>query len=194
MSPCQVAVPVDPWSQQAQIEGGVDFGQAGFYVPALAPLMIYGAAAISARAWFWRFVCPRTATISKVGFGVVTGATVDDPVDVGIYDSTLATLLSSSGSRSGLLNSAGQKVVPLAAPVQLVEEQVYYAALSCGAIGGTAAVTANCVPGGYLPQHFGQNAPQGELLHKIPFFPLAANPQPSPVATANNAPVLALIP
>ena len=144
MSPCQVVVPLDPWSPEAHAgAGGVDSGQAGFYAPALGPFAVQRNLALTAnRAYLIRVVCPRSMTISRLGFVVGVAASVDDPCDVGIYAANGISLLGSAGSTLGRLNTTGAKTVNLLTPIPLTQGQVYYAAFAHGAIGGTAAQLA----------------------------------------------------
>lgn len=141
MSPCQVVVPLDPWSPKAHAgAGGTDHVQAGFYAPALGPFAFQRAVTpVANRAYLIRVVCPRSMTISKLGFVVQVAATADDPCDVGIYAANGTSLLGSAGSTLGRLNATGVKTVNLLAPIPLTQGQVYYAAFAHGAIGGTAA-------------------------------------------------------
>jgi hypothetical protein len=76
-------------------------------------------------------------TAIKIAFLVVTAATNDDPVDVGIYDSS-GTQICHSGNQTGLLNSTGVKVITIPT-TNLKADTRYYAAIAPGAVGGTAA-------------------------------------------------------
>jgi hypothetical protein len=171
---------------------GVDSGQLGFYAPALAPFANQATVAMSNRAFFWRVVCPLSQTISKIGFSVVNAASVDDQCDVGIYNAACSQLLGSSGATSGKLTTTGAKTVPLLTPVALVAGQVYYAALSFGVIGGTAAqLTSASMSSGLLSGLFGTTPPNAEVATQIPLFPLSA--PASPTTGAQNNPILALM-
>jgi len=77
-------------------------------------------------------------TITKIGFAVAAVASVDDPVDVGIYDASL-NRLGSSGSTLGKLTSLGRQQINLVAPVVVTQGVVYYAVFGYGAAGGTVA-------------------------------------------------------
>ena len=177
MSPCQVVVPLDPWSPKAHAgAGGVDHGQAGFYVQALgpfsAPQLTQGPATL--RGHFCRFVCPKSQTISKIAFVVNGAATGDDPVDVGIYNKDGTILLGSSGPRTGFLNSTGAKQVPLQAPVPLVAGTVYYAAWACSVVGTACNMpAANAVVG--LGNMFGSTLPNLEVAMQTGAYPLPAS-------------------
>lgn len=170
---------------------GLDHDQPGFYAPALGPFANQVAGALVAtRAYALRVVCPKSQTISKIGFVVATGATADDPCDVGIFNAGGTVLLGSSGSTLGRLNSVGVKTVNLQTPVLLTQGVVYYAAFVCGAIGGTSAtLVLATVSQGVLPLMFGL-IPAVELGIQQPLFPLAAPFVPT--GTPNTAPIMAL--
>jgi hypothetical protein len=193
MSPCQVVVPVDPWSPKAHASAGVDHGQAGgFYVQSLGPFS--GTQAVqgpsSNRGHFCRFACPKSQTISKVAFVVSSPASGDDPVDVGIYNKDGTVLLGSSGSRTGFLNSNGVKQVPFQAPVPLVAGTVYYAAWACSVVGtacnmpGVSAVIG-------LSNMFGVALGGVEIAFQSGAFPLPASLSISGVYTL--FPIMALL-
>ena len=173
---------------------GIDSKQAGLWVPPGAPYVATGAgpALTANRGLATRFVCPRSMTITKVSFFVITAATADDPCDVGIYDAN-GVRLSSSGSKSGLLNSTGAKQAALAAPVALIQGQVYYAAFACGAVGGTAAnVQSSGVTGSsYLASMFGTTPPFLEWMFNSSYFPLPANF--ANAGNINQVPIYALL-
>jgi len=167
--------------------------QAGLWVPPGAPFCGQTAGGLaSTRAYFVRFACPKSQAVTKISFFVTTAASVDDPCDVGIYDSAATpNRLGSSGSTSGLLNSTGLKQAALTAPVALVQGQIYYAALACGTVGGTAAQLQLTTVLGSMPILFGSAAGQIEQYANTPGFPLAATAS-APVML-NNAPILALL-
>jgi hypothetical protein len=89
------------------------------------------------RAYFMRFVPTKNMTMKQLAFAVTTAASADDPCDVGIYDAELKRLVS-AGATTGKLNSKGVKTVEFA-ETKLTAGNVYYAAFSFGAVGGTAA-------------------------------------------------------
>lgn len=170
---------------------GVDGKQPGLWVPAGAP---WGGSAPSAlvanRVSLCRFACPRSMTITKIAFFVITAAGVDDPCDVGIYDSaTSPNRLGSSGSVAGRLNATGQKIVPLNAPVALVKDQVYYAAFGVGAIGGSAAALQQTTSNSAICGFFGTTPPNVEI-GLASGFPL---PPAVTVTGLINVPIFALI-
>jgi hypothetical protein len=113
--------------------------------------------------------------ITKMSFGVQTIASVDDHVDLGVYDALTMARLGSTGDTAGLLIGAtGRKVVNLAAAVQLIAGQVYYAAFAMGAIGGTAAtLVCTNLPNGQ--QMFGPTNPFIEQSFAGSAFPLPAS-------------------
>jgi len=112
-------------------------------------------------------------TVTSLTFNVTTAASVNDACDVGIYDAVGARLVS-SGSTLGKLNAATNPSVTVAA-TQLRAGVVYYAALACGAIGGTAAQSAGPSYYGYLAnQLFGATLGTMELAEMAAAFPLPA--------------------
>jgi len=134
-------------------------------------------------------------TITKMAFFVMNAATADDACDAGIYgvSGSAVNLMGSSGSTLGKLNSVGQKIVNLQAPVALVAGQIYYAAFAAGAFGGTGANLQMSCPHPFLSQMFvtGQSVPNVEQSFNNANFPLAAAPAVS--GPISCAPILALI-
>jgi hypothetical protein len=173
---------------------GVDVGQLGFWAPSLGLYsgQLTGNFSGANQARMVRVVCPLSQTISKIGFGVVNAATVDDPCDVGIYDAA-GNLLRSSGSTLGKLNTTGAKTVPLTAPIALVAGAVYYAAMAYGTIGGTSAgITMTSPPASGATTMFGNAyGPSEQWLLSSGGFPL-----PNPLVGGGavvNCPILALM-
>ena len=91
--------------------------------------------------YFQRFRVRQRTLVTKIGFFVDTAATANDNVDVALADASYARL-SSSGATASKLNSQGGKTVSLGTAVQLVPKTTYYAAIACGALGGTGAALA----------------------------------------------------
>lgn len=89
--------------------------------------------------WFARGYTVKSLTVTAIVFYVASAATANDSVDVGIFSVSAGNLVrvASSGSTAGLLNSIGRKSVAVSAA--LSAGTVYYAGVSCGALGGTAA-------------------------------------------------------
>jgi hypothetical protein len=172
---------------------GIDNAQAGLWVPAGAPFVTPSSFVGSAtRAYFCRFVCPRSLAVSKVSFSVAAVATANDACDAGIYAADCSTLLGSAGSTSGKLNAAvGVQTLNLLSPIGLIAGQVYYAAFAYGTFGGTGAslVWAGVLPGS-MPLAFGSVPPAPEIALSQPHFPLAT----APVLNLTNVavPILAL--
>lgn len=88
------------------------------------------------RRQFARFVPSRNMTLVSVAFVVTTAATVNDSIEVGIYDASLTRLVT-SGAVSGKLNAVGVQSVSLS--LSLTANTIYYFAFTLAAIGGTAA-------------------------------------------------------
>lgn len=171
---------------------GFDLLQAGCYAPAVGPFVSgITTTPITGRGFLQRFTPPKAMTITKIGFVVAVAASADDPCDVAIYNADVSVLLGSSGSKSGFLNSAGAKAVPLAAGVQVIAGQVYYAALANGPVGGTAAAIASTNQDGVIGSMFGAAPPYVEHIFGNGKFPL---PNPfGALATTTQGPILALI-
>lgn len=169
--------------------GDRDNGQAGLLAPTSGAVGPTAVTLVANQAFVVRFVPSRDMTITKIGFVVSTAASIDDPVDVGIFDATLARLVS-LGATLGLLNSLGVKAPAIAATL-LRAGTVYYAALSCGAIGGTAAqVLGAQFSIANFASIFGASPPQVECALKGASHPLPASIV-TPGATG-TAPFLAL--
>ncbi len=93
------------------------------------------------RAYYLRFVPKRNRLVRAISFILQVAASVNDEVCVGIYDASM-NRIATSGAVTGKLNAGGVPVrqeVTLTSPVLLEAGNVYYAALSQGTIGGTAA-------------------------------------------------------
>jgi len=189
--PCQVSYKTGDKSSSG-VDVGVDSLQAGLWVPAGAPQCAQGALAITPnRMYAVRFVCPRSMTITKIGFCVVVAASVNDACDAGIFSGDGAILLGSAGSTLGKLNGAvGMQTLTLQAPVSLVAGQVYYAAWA-GAVGGTSVQTAQFIVPAVLDLPFGTAPPNIEAAMKDPGIPIVA---PMGVSTTGvgQGPILAL--
>lgn len=124
------------------------------------------------RAWVSRFVPDQDMLVTAIRF-VVTGAdTVDSAVDVGIYDSTLAKIVS-SGATTGKLNTTGAKSVTVAS-TRLRAGTIYYAAVSC-AVTTSVTLAGWTAAGADIIQIFGSAA--GQLLagYKDTSHPLPAS-------------------
>lgn len=160
----------------------VDNGQAGFVTPT-GPMWTLGNRTLSAgTVYAGRFVAPRRLAVVSVAFAVVTAASADDPVQVGIYDAS-RNLIASSAATSGLLNSTGAKAVNLSASVTLEPGRVYYSAILTSTTGGTAAVVqgANLNVIG-VSMLFGSAAPQIEAM-----FMASQSSLPATISVGNTA-------
>jgi hypothetical protein len=138
-----------------------DNGQSGILTPT-ANLGAYGGSALTAltanRKYGSRVVPSRRMTITTVGICVTTveGSSGNSAIDVGIFDSTGQTLISSSGPQTGVVNGLGWHHLTLAAPVTLSEGVTYYAGLAAAAaFTGTAAQLFGIVPATNAPIAFG---------------------------------------
>lgn len=172
---------------------GFDHAQPGLYFPPSGAFVQQASAAFGNSTRFGRLPCPVSMTITKIRFQVTVAATADDQVDVAIYDANLATMFSSSGALSGLLNVLGVRTANLLKPVPVVAGQVYYVGISTGPVGGTQvsllmATTVNL----YTEALFGANPPQAEGKNNAtPIFPLT--PSPAVPAIPQSVPIMALL-
>lgn len=114
-----------------------DNGQPGIIAPSTIGWSPAAVGLVANQAFLVRFVPSRKMVASLVAFGVSTAAGADDAIDAGIYDAALNRLVS-AGATTGKVNATGVKTVNLT-PTALTPGSVYYAALSCGTLGGTAA-------------------------------------------------------
>jgi hypothetical protein len=167
-------------------------GQTGMLAPSSPNVGSATVTVVANQAFVARFVPSKDRTIVKVAFAVSTPASVNDAVDVAIYDAALQ-LIVSKGATTGLLNVGGVSVVTLPSAVSLVSGRVYYAALSVGTIGGTAAVlVASAFGGGAGTQLFGAVIPQLEAGIKAASHPLPASIASPAAAPSGLVPTLAL--
>lgn len=90
------------------------------------------------RALYGRFVPSRDLQVTLAAFLTTALATVNDPVEIGVYNASLG-LLATSGPVTGKANASTTvpQTVPLA--VNLLAGSVYYLAFLQATIGGTAA-------------------------------------------------------
>lgn len=167
-----------------------DHKQPGMYAVGALPATTNTKTAVANQAELSRFVPSRAMTIATIAFVVETAASIDDAVDVGIYDAA-GNRLASSGAVLGQLNSVGVKNIGLTGALTLAADTVYYAAWACGAIGGTAAVYAAISrQSSNVMTMFGGNMPQLEGALKAASHPLPATIV-APTARFNQ-PLLAL--
>ncbi len=143
---------------------------------------------VAGRAHFHRFEVHKTIPVALMAYSVSIGATNDDQVECGIYDST-GTKIDSSGLVSGKLNGAAAvKTVTVA---ETLPPGVYYAAFLCPAVGGTGAtVTAAGLVNALVMQLFGTTAPTMLACQMAAQATLPTTIVPS-FATANT-PILAV--
>ena len=107
----------------------------------------------------------------SISYNVLTAAGSNDNVDVGIYDSALAKIVS-SGSTAGKLNATGRQSVSVTTS-NLSAGGIYYVAFACVAVGTTAAIlNAAAFYSQTDAMMFGTAAPQLEAFH------MAAGPLP----------------
>lgn len=147
---------------------GTDQGFPGMSTPPWGQVVNQGGAV---QAFYSRLFTPRAFVVPAIRFRVLTAATTNDPVDVGIYDAT-GKRLTSSGPQLGFLNSQGEKAVPLPAPFVLAPGTVYYLAKAEPASGGTGAnlmsVTRSQAEAWSI---FGSTFGPAEALNEIPAVP-----------------------
>ena len=113
-------------------------GQYGGFLAPNQPLGTVAFTLTASRTYYCKFVATRSMNTTSIGFNLSTAAGSNDNVDVGIINATTLARVASSGATAGKLNGSLTKTtVPLVAA--LTAGTVYYAAISCGAIGSTAA-------------------------------------------------------
>lgn len=146
----------------------------GLLVPPSAGAFGVANAVTASRAYIVRFLSPANVAITKIAFQTTVAAGSNDNCDVGIFNSTLTTLLGSAGSTAGKLNAvAGVQTCNLTATVQLQIGVVYYAAFACGPIGTSAASllmtqSAQVLMGATAP-NIGQSFQAGAFPLTAPF-------------------------
>lgn len=93
------------------------------------------------RAYVGRFVPSRSMRLTQIALGIIAAASVNDPVEVAIYNAALTQQLATTGQVAGILNAAvnSAPTAPLGVPVPIVVGKPYYFALCCPTVGGTAA-------------------------------------------------------
>ena len=163
----------------------------------LVPGSLIGSAAVAivaSRAYVVRYVATKTRAITKINFPLAVAAASNDNCDVGIFDSTLTTLLGSAGSTAGKLNASAPSVqqLTLTGTVNQVAGTAYYAAFAAGTFGGSAAQLVGTNNGSAIvSQLFGSTAGTQTLGFQASAFPLAA---PFTHGGAiGNCPILALV-
>lgn len=105
-----------------------DNGQGGIMFPTAQIFAETSATMTSGRVYLSRGVPTRNMSILSIAFELVANASTNDPVEVGILNSTGTVKIATSGSVTGYLNTgAGIKTVPLTAAADLVAGDVYYA-------------------------------------------------------------------
>lgn len=166
-----------------------DQGETGILAPSCPGYSRSNLTLVANQAQIGRFVPSRPMSIALISFAVSTAAGSDDACDVGIYNSALTTKIASAGATTGKLNGTGVKTIAVVASLQA--GTVYYAALSCGAIGTTAAIIGG---GAFTVANygalFGAGAPNQDAM-----FLAASHPLPASLAGASGtstAPLLGI--
>lgn len=130
-------------AQQAKTRTGtgVDDGLPGFWVPDGAPFIATLILTLAPnRTYGIRFIAPRSALITKLGFALNAAATVDDSCEVAILSGDLTKILGTTQNGNGRLNLTPRNVsLNLQTPFKVLGGQVCYAVFASGAVGGTAA-------------------------------------------------------
>lgn len=166
-----------------------DNGQVGLF----APNPLYGGTTnvilTASTLYVARFMPSRPFNAALIAYVVTSFATTDDNVDVGIFDSTGQRLVSSGATAGKLNTSNGVKTVSFTATA-LKAGTVYYAALACGTVGGTAATLTHHTASTAGSQFFGSSMPnisQGTYAAN-PTLPASVSISP----TGGNVPLLAV--
>lgn len=162
------------------------------YGGVVAPDFVGGMAAVTlvANTAYWvRFRPSRNMTVTAIRYIVSTAAGSNDNVDVGIYNGTTRAKIVSAGATASKLNATGPQSISISA--SLTAGTAYYAGISCGTIGSTAAVlSGNELLYWELPTLFGTSAPaliQGTQATSHPL------PATAVVNSASAAPFLAVM-
>lgn len=114
-----------------------------------------GSILVAGRAYYGRFVAPRSFTAKLIAFVTTVAATGNDECDVGLYDAT-GKRLSHSGAKASKLNAtAGVQTIEIP-ETSLVAGTVYYAAFSVVTpFGGTGATLVHATGGAGAGDIFG---------------------------------------
>lgn len=159
-------------------------GQTGMYAPSGTGYGVTTQAVAANTARLSRFVPDEDMTVTKIGFAVTAvsiGNVADVEVDVAIYSSSLARLVS-SGATAGKVLTTGQKSVDITSTT-LTAGTVYYIALSVGSIGTTTASLAAASYGGAGgPRMFGTANGIWEVDSATTSHPL-----PNPITVAGSS-------
>jgi hypothetical protein len=159
----------------------------------IAPQPAIGLAATVAlinRRYSARFVPDEDMIAAGIAWEVTSFATNDDPCDVGLFSADGAVLLASSGAVSGKMNTSnGIKYQAFTATIPVTAGIAYYAALSYGAVGGTAATIRMTSSGGVIDDLFGTAVGKKAQGLQTSGHPLAA---PLTQAVVANVPYLAV--
>lgn len=147
-----------------------------------------GIAVVANRAYYARFVAPRNMTVTKIAFVTTTASGSDDAVDVGIYKANGDKLVS-SGATTGKLNATAGVQTVTVAETELTAGTVYYAALSVGTIGSTAASIAMTTTTANLGDIFGTAIGTRMQGVQATAHPLGTT---ATIATGNQVPLLAV--
>lgn len=155
--------------------GRFNDGFAGGVAPSTASGSSLSLTLVANQANLSRFVPQRNMVVSTLVLTVTTLASADDAIDVGIYSMRAAgglARLVSKGATTGLVNSTGRKTISITA-TKLVAGTVYYVAISCGTLGGTAAVVqAAGFNNADANKLMGTTAPNALALSKATSHPL----------------------
>lgn len=162
-----------------------DNGQAGLVIPTTPIFSESTNTMTSGRIYAVRFVPSRSMTIRSIAFQVVTAATANTPIEVGVLSSSGA-VIGSSGSVSSLLTTTGTKAAPVP-DIELEAGQVYYGYALTTSEGNTAALRRYSVFASAFGTGLGVAESMGATGKTIP----AASPVTG--LTVNDAgPILAL--
>jgi hypothetical protein len=112
-------------------------GQVGAISPSDAGWFTANQVMAANTAYASRFVPDRDMANPKFSFVVTTAATVNDKIEITVYDGG-GNRIATSGEKEGLVNTTGIKTVQLVG-LTLVRGQTYYIVISYGPVGGVAA-------------------------------------------------------
>lgn len=150
-----------------------DNGQAGIIAPQTPGCFRTLVGLVSSRASIGRFVPSRNMTITTAAFTVTTFSAADDACCIGVFNAGLTTLLATTGSTTGKLNTAiGVKTIPLA--VSLTAGVTYHVGFSVGVLGGAPVVEGLTLGTSLSGELFGTGATVRENGFQASAHPLTA--------------------
>jgi hypothetical protein len=133
-----------------------------------------------------RFVVSDLCDLVDIAFKVSVAASVDDPIDIGIYQlnaaGTALTRMVTKGPTTGLINSPGIKSTPLTG-ITFSPEQVYYVAMVFAITGTNPTLRAPTMGGS---SDYADLAGSALGVREFGNFNAASNALPATITTLSN--------